>query len=64
MQRLRFGRISAAVAALCLAGAIQHSEEIDALVTAVDTDGAVVPGAVRVGLEHFGVIHGLQIPFG
>lgn len=63
MPRIRFGRISAAVAALCLTGAIQHAEDISATVYAVDTDGAAVPGEVRVTLDDFPVIAGTRLPF-
>jgi hypothetical protein len=63
MQRIRLGRISAAVAALALAGAIQHAEEIQAMATGLDTDGAVVPGQIRVSLDHFGAIAGIPLPF-
>lgn len=63
MQRIRLGRITAAVAALCLCGAIQRADDIYAMVNSVDGDGAVVPGEVRVGTEEFGVIAGARLPF-
>ena len=63
MQRIRLGRISAAVAALCLCGAIQRADDIYAMVNSVDTDGVVVPGEVRVSIEEFGPIAGLILPF-
>ncbi len=63
MQRIRFGRISAVVAALCLSGAIHHSDDIYAMVNSVDGDGAVVPGEVRVSIEDFGPIAGVILPF-
>ncbi len=63
MQRIRFGRISAAVAALCLSGAIHHSDDISAMVNSVDTDGNPISGDVRVNMEEFGVIAGAMLPF-
>ncbi len=63
MQRIRFGRISAAVAALSLSGAIEHADDIYAKVNAVETDGTAVLGEVRLNMADFGVIAGTKLPF-
>jgi hypothetical protein len=57
------GRISAAVAALCLAGAIQHAEDIYAMANPVDLDGTELQGGIQVLLEDFRGITGEKLPF-
>ncbi len=63
MQRIRFGRVSAAVAALCLAGAIQHADDIYAMANAVDNDGTELQGGILVMMEDFRGITGEKLPF-
>lgn len=64
MPRLHFGQMSAALAALCLAGAIQHSEELSAMAAGTpEAHDTVVPGQVRVSLGHLGVMHRFRIPY-
>ena len=63
MQRIRFGRVSAAVAALCLAGAVQHADEIQAMASPFTSDGADLHGGIQIMLEDFRSITGEKLPF-
>jgi hypothetical protein len=63
MQRIRWVRISAMVAAICLIGAIQYSDEVAVLAAGLpDPNDTVVPGQTQVS-QVPGVIEVLSIPF-
>lgn len=64
MQRIHLGRVSAAVAAGLLIGAIYHSEAIAAIAAGEpESEAAIVPGQVQVSLERIGVRSVLLIPY-
>ncbi len=64
MRRMHLGQMCAAIAALCLAGVIQHADEVAAMAAGLpEPEETVVPGQVRVDLRHLGVMSRFSIPY-
>ncbi len=64
MRRMHLGQMSAAIVALCLAGVIQHADEVAAMAAGLpEPEETVVPGQVRVDLRHLGVMSRFRIPY-
>jgi hypothetical protein len=64
MQRVRLGRISGVVTAVCLIGAVQFSEELYAMTEQIpDPESTVVPGLTTMRASDLGAPTRLDIPF-